>query len=108
MSTSKSNSWPLLLIALAITGAGISYHFTLDSRFAALEQKLRVNAEPFAGPTATNRIIEALGSIETRRAVPPRRWSVVVPAMRSDPASLNGERTWEAQSFSRARRCPRP
>jgi 2-methylcitrate dehydratase len=31
---------------------------------AALEQKLRVNAEPFAGPAATNRIIEALGSIE--------------------------------------------
>jgi len=31
---------------------------------AALEQKLRVNAEPFARPAATNRIIEALGSIE--------------------------------------------
>lgn len=31
---------------------------------AALEEKLRVNAEPFAGPAATNRIIEALGSIE--------------------------------------------
>jgi hypothetical protein len=42
MSTSKS-SWPLILIALAITGAGISYHFTLDSRFAALEQKLDQN-----------------------------------------------------------------
>jgi 2-methylcitrate dehydratase len=31
---------------------------------AALDHKLRVNAEPFAGPAATGRIIEALSSIE--------------------------------------------
>ncbi|HEX4141503.1 MAG TPA: hypothetical protein VHY09_14235 [Candidatus Methylacidiphilales bacterium] len=36
----KTTSWPLILIALAMTGAGVSYHFTLESRFAALEQKL--------------------------------------------------------------------
>jgi 2-methylcitrate dehydratase len=31
---------------------------------AALEQKLRVNAEPFAGTTATKRIVDALGAFE--------------------------------------------
>jgi uncharacterized protein YgfB (UPF0149 family) len=42
--SSKSSNWPLILIAVAMTGAGISYHFTLDSRFAALEQKLDQNS----------------------------------------------------------------
>ena len=41
---SKMTSWPLILIAVAMTGAGISYHFTLDARFAALEQKLDQNS----------------------------------------------------------------
>jgi uncharacterized protein YgfB (UPF0149 family) len=43
MSSTTSN-WPLILIAVAMTGAGISYHFTLDARFAALEQKLDQNS----------------------------------------------------------------
>jgi hypothetical protein len=41
---SKPSNWPLILIAVALTGAGISYHFTLQSRFAALEQKLDQNS----------------------------------------------------------------
>jgi len=41
--SSKPSSWPLILIALALTGAGISYHFTLNARFATLEQKLDQN-----------------------------------------------------------------
>lgn len=40
----KTSSWPLLLIAFAIVGAGVSYHFTLDARFAALDQKLEQNS----------------------------------------------------------------
>src|SRR5271170_5418120 len=39
-----SASWALILIATALTGAGISYHFTLESRFALIEQKLDQNA----------------------------------------------------------------
>jgi predicted phage tail protein len=42
--SSKVSSLPLILIALAMTGAGVSYHFTLDARFAAIEQKLDQNA----------------------------------------------------------------
>jgi len=46
MNTQKSSSatWALLLIAVALAGAGVSYHFTLESRFAAIEQKLDQNA----------------------------------------------------------------
>lgn len=40
---SKASSWPLLLIAVALVGAGFSYHYTLDARFATLEQKLEQN-----------------------------------------------------------------
>jgi hypothetical protein len=40
----KTSSWPLLLIAFAMVGAGVSYHFTLDARFAALDQKLEQNS----------------------------------------------------------------
>lgn len=39
-----STSWALILIAIALAGAGISYHFTLESRFAAIEQKLDQNS----------------------------------------------------------------
>jgi TolA-binding protein len=39
-----SASWALILIATALTGAGISYHFTLEARFASIEQKLDQNA----------------------------------------------------------------
>jgi uncharacterized protein YgfB (UPF0149 family) len=42
--SSKPSSWPLILIAVAMTGAGISYHFTIDARFTALEQKLDQNS----------------------------------------------------------------
>jgi Skp family chaperone for outer membrane proteins len=41
---STSTSWALILIAVAIAGAGISYHFTLESRFASIEQKLDQNS----------------------------------------------------------------
>jgi hypothetical protein len=44
MSSKAASLLPLILIALAMTGAGISYHFTLDARFAALEQRLDQNA----------------------------------------------------------------
>jgi hypothetical protein len=37
---SHSATWALLLIAVALAGAGVSYHFTLQSRFASIEQKL--------------------------------------------------------------------
>ena len=37
------HSWALILIAVALAGAGISYHFTLESRFSAIEQKLDQN-----------------------------------------------------------------
>jgi DNA-binding protein H-NS len=40
----KTASWPLILIALALAGAGVSYHFTLESRFASIEQKLDQNS----------------------------------------------------------------
>jgi len=40
----SSSSWALLLIAVALVGAGISYHFTLESRFATIEQKLDENS----------------------------------------------------------------
>lgn len=39
-----STNWALILIAVALAGAGISYHFTLESRFAAIEQKLDQNS----------------------------------------------------------------
>jgi len=39
-----STSWALVLIAVALVGAGISYHFTLESRFASVEQKLEQNS----------------------------------------------------------------
>ena len=38
-----AHSWALILIAIALAGAGISYHFTLESRFATIEQKLDQN-----------------------------------------------------------------
>jgi uncharacterized protein YgfB (UPF0149 family) len=41
---STSTSWALILITIAVVGAGISYHFTLESRFAAIEQKLDQNS----------------------------------------------------------------
>jgi len=46
MNPQQSNSatWALLLIAVALAGAGVSYHFTLESRFASIEQKLDQNA----------------------------------------------------------------
>jgi TolA-binding protein len=39
-----STSWALILISVALAGAGISYHFTLESRFASIEQKLDQNS----------------------------------------------------------------
>ena len=39
-----SPNWALILIAIALAGAGISYHFTLESRFASIEQKLDQNS----------------------------------------------------------------
>ena len=38
-----THSWALILITVALAGAGISYHFTLEARFTALEQKLDEN-----------------------------------------------------------------
>jgi len=43
MKPQTSTNWPLILIAVALAGAGISYHFTLESRFATIEQKLDQN-----------------------------------------------------------------
>ena len=39
-----SPNWALILIAIALAGAGMSYHFTLESRFASIEQKLDQNS----------------------------------------------------------------
>ena len=39
----KTSSIALILIAVALLGAGVSYHLTLDSRFASIEQKLDQN-----------------------------------------------------------------
>jgi TolA-binding protein len=36
----KTSAGPLLLIAVAIAGAAVSYHFTLQTRLTAIEQKL--------------------------------------------------------------------
>jgi uncharacterized protein YgfB (UPF0149 family) len=46
MNPQKTTStyWALILIAVALAGAGISYHFTLESRFASIEQKLDQNS----------------------------------------------------------------
>ncbi len=43
MNTSTASS-ALILIAVALAGAGVSYHFTLESRFSAIEQKLEQNS----------------------------------------------------------------
>jgi TolA-binding protein len=43
----SSPNWALILIAVALAGAGISYHFTLESRFATIEQKLDQNSLAF-------------------------------------------------------------
>jgi uncharacterized phage infection (PIP) family protein YhgE len=43
MNKSTSMNGALILIAVALAGAGASYHMTLDSRFAAIEQKLDQN-----------------------------------------------------------------
>jgi uncharacterized membrane-anchored protein YhcB (DUF1043 family) len=40
-----STNWALILIAVALVGAGVSYHFTLESRFASIEQKLDQNSQ---------------------------------------------------------------
>ena len=40
----KTTTPALVLIALALVGAGVSYHFTLQSRLAVLEQKLDENS----------------------------------------------------------------
>jgi hypothetical protein len=66
--SSQTSSWPLILIAVAMTGAGISYHFTLDARFAALEQKLDQNAVALqqyqiAQESAASSKSEALGDL---------------------------------------------
>jgi hypothetical protein len=42
-----SATWALILIAVALAGAGISYHFTLESRFASIGQKLDQNSLAF-------------------------------------------------------------
>ena len=44
MNPQKTTNWALILIAVALVGAGISYHFTLESRFAAIETKLEQNS----------------------------------------------------------------
>jgi uncharacterized membrane-anchored protein YhcB (DUF1043 family) len=43
MNTSTASS-ALILITVALAGAGVSYHFTLESRFSAIEQKLEQNS----------------------------------------------------------------
>jgi len=45
MNPQISTNWPLILIAVALAGAGVSYHFTLESRFATIEQKLDQNSQ---------------------------------------------------------------
>jgi hypothetical protein len=47
MNKTSSMNWALILIAVALAGAGVSYHFTLESRFATLEQKLEQNSVTF-------------------------------------------------------------
>jgi TolA-binding protein len=44
MNKTTSMNGALILIALALAGAGVSYHLTLDSRFASIEQKLNQNS----------------------------------------------------------------
>jgi peptidoglycan hydrolase CwlO-like protein len=44
MNKTTSMNGALILIAVALAGAGVSYHFTLQSRFAAIEQKLDQNS----------------------------------------------------------------
>ncbi len=39
-----STNWALFLIAVALIGAGDSYYFTLESRFASIEQRLDQNS----------------------------------------------------------------
>lgn len=65
---SPTTSWPLILIAVAMTGAGVSYHFTLNSRFTALEQKLDQNSVALqqfqiAQESAASSKNEALGDL---------------------------------------------
>lgn len=43
MNKTTSMNGALILIAVALAGAGVSYHMTLDSRFATIEQKLDQN-----------------------------------------------------------------
>jgi hypothetical protein len=43
MNKTTSMNGALILIAVALAGAGVSYHLTLDSRFASIEQKLDQN-----------------------------------------------------------------
>jgi len=43
MNISTASS-ALILITVALAGAGVSYHFTLESRFSAIEQKLEQNS----------------------------------------------------------------
>ena len=43
MNTSTASS-AMILITVALAGAGVSYHFTLESRFSAIEQKLEQNS----------------------------------------------------------------
>jgi len=53
MTTQTSTNWALILIAVALAGAGISYHFTLESRFATIEQKLDQNSQALQQYQAT-------------------------------------------------------
>ena len=64
----NSSSWALILIALALVGAGVSYHFTLESRFATIEQKLDQNSialqqYQIAQETAVSAKTEALNKL---------------------------------------------
>jgi len=43
MNKTTSMNGALILIAVALAGAGVSYHMTLNSRFASIEQKLDQN-----------------------------------------------------------------
>ena len=49
----NSATLALLLIAVALAGAGVSYHFTLESRFATIEQKLDANSQALQQYQAT-------------------------------------------------------
>jgi predicted phage tail protein len=44
MNKTTSMNGALILIAIALVGAGVSYHLTLESRFALIEQKLEQNS----------------------------------------------------------------